>query len=77
MNCFKGPVDIVLEVISDPEKVAHEEMVGWIQSADDVFTGLEKFERFEDEWFLDHMAQVDDKFSFNIETKWALTGLVI
>jgi hypothetical protein len=69
VECFEGPVDIVLEVITYPDEIGHEELVGWIQSTDDVDKGLEKLERFEDEWFLDHMAEVDNKFNFNIETK--------
>ncbi len=69
IECFDGPIDIVLEVITYPDESAHEELVGWIQSTDDVNEGLEKLERFEDEWFLDHMAEVDNKFNFNIETK--------
>jgi hypothetical protein len=68
IECFGGPVDIVLELITFPDESAHEELVGWIQSTDDVIDGLEKFERFEDEWFLDHMDKVGDKFNFNLET---------
>ena len=68
-RCFGKPVDIVLEVMTYPEEAPYEELVGWIQSTDDVYVGLEKFERFEDEWFLDHLEQVGDRFNFNIETK--------
>ena len=69
IRCFGKPVDIVLEVMTYPEEAPYEELVGWIQSTDDVYVGLEKFERFEDEWFLDHLEQVGDRFNFNIETK--------
>ena len=69
IESFGRPVDIVLEVLAYPDESAHEEMVGWIQSTDDVELGLEKFWRFENEWFLDHMDEIGDKFNFNIETK--------
>ncbi len=69
VKSFGSPVDIVLEVITHPDETAHQELVGWIQSTDSVVGGLEQFDRFEDEWFLDHMHLVDDKFNFNIETR--------
>jgi hypothetical protein len=69
VESFGSPVDIVLEVITHPDETAHQELVGWIQSTDSVVEGLEKYDNFEDEWFLDHMYLVDDKFNFNIETK--------
>ncbi len=69
VRCFKGPVDVVLEVMTYSEETIYQELVGWIQSTDDVYEGLEKLERFEEEWFLDHMAKVGNKFNFNIESK--------
>lgn len=69
VECFEGPVDIVLEVLTYPDKSACEELVGWIQSNDNIDQGLEKLERFEDEWFLDHMAEIEHKFNFNLETR--------
>lgn len=69
LRCFGGPVDIVLEVITHPDEAAYRDLVGWIQSTEDVRTALEKLERFEDEWFLDHITLIGDKFNFNIETR--------
>lgn len=66
---FGGPVEIVLELITDPDEVGQQQLVGWIQSTDSVAEGLRKLDRFEDEWFLDHMYLVNDTFNFNIETK--------
>jgi hypothetical protein len=66
---FGQAIDVVLEVLTYPEEAAHEELVGWVQWAGDVHEGLERLERFDDEWFLDHMAEVETKFNFNIETK--------
>ena len=62
-KCFEKPVDIVLEVMSNTQ------LVGWIQNMDDVNEGLAKLDRFDKEWFLDHMAEVGNKFNFNIETR--------
>jgi hypothetical protein len=69
IRTFGTPVDVALEVISYPEAHAHDELVGWIQSTDDVYEGLDKLERFESEWFLDHLPEIGNKFNFNIETK--------
>ncbi|NIT62023.1 MAG: hypothetical protein GWN00_39265 [Aliifodinibius sp.] len=66
---FGQPLEMVLEVMSYPEEGAEEDLIGWIQSHDDVEEGLNKLERFEDEWFLDHMAEVDYRFNFNLETR--------
>lgn len=64
-----GSVDIVLEVVIDPDETAYQQLVAWVQSTDSVAEGLKKLDCFEDEWFLDHMHLVDDTFNFNIETK--------
>lgn len=67
---FDDSIEIVLEVLTYPgDETIHEELVGWIQSSNDVDEGLAKLERFEDEWYLDHMAEVGHNFNFNIETR--------
>lgn len=66
---FGGSVDIVLEVVIDPDETAYQQLVAWIQSTNSVTDGLKKLDRFEDEWFLDHMYLINDTFNFNIETK--------
>ena len=68
-RCFGGPVNIVLEVMTYSEKGAYDELVGWIQSTDDVSEGLEKIDRFGDEWFLEQLSRVGNRFNFNIEFK--------
>ena len=66
---FGRTVHVILEVITYPEESDHqEELVGWIQSSDDVDEGLDKLGRFDDDWFLDHMDEINGKFNFNIET---------
>jgi hypothetical protein len=70
LNQFFGtPLEIILELVIYPDETASEELVGWIQQTGDVDECLIRFEQFEDEWFLDHMDQVGDKFNFNIEIK--------
>jgi hypothetical protein len=66
---FGGLVDIVLEVITYPEEGAEDELVAWIQSTNTVDEGLEKLDRFEDEWAIDHLTSVATRFNFNIETR--------
>ena len=68
-RCFGDPVNIVLEVMTYPEEGAYDELVSWIQSTDDVSEGLEKLERFEDEWLSEQLSRVGNKFNFNIEFK--------
>jgi hypothetical protein len=68
-RCFGGPVNVVLEVVTYPENGAYDELVGWIQSTDDVSEGLEKLDRFGDEWFPEQLSRVGNRFSFNIEFK--------
>lgn len=70
VECFDDSIEIVLEVLSySADETTQEELVGWIQSTDDVDDGLTKLERFEDEWYLDHMDEIGHKFNFNIETR--------
>ncbi len=66
-KCFDAPIEVDLEVMSYAYATAYDELVGWIQSTDDVATGMKKLDRFEEEWFLDHMDMVHNKFNFNIE----------
>ena len=66
-KCFDAPIEVDLEVMSYAYESAYDELVGWIQSTDDVDTGMKKLDRFEEEWFLDHMEMVHNKFNFNIE----------
>jgi hypothetical protein len=69
VRIFGNSVEIVLEVLHFPERNASDELVGWIQSSDEVEIGLQKLEQFEEAWFLDHMAKIDHRFNFNIETR--------
>jgi hypothetical protein len=66
---FGSSVEVVLEVISYPQESAYSELVGWIQSTDAVSEGLEKLERFEDEWLFEQLTRVGNRFNFNIEFK--------
>ncbi len=70
VDCFGDSIEIKLEVLAYPaDEIIQEELVGWIQSTDDIDEGLARLDRFEDEWYLDHMAEVSSKFNFNIETR--------
>lgn len=64
---FGPEPDIVLELVAYPEETAYDELVAWIQSEDQVREGLEKLEEFEEEWFLDRLAEIGNEFNFNIE----------
>ena len=66
---FGEGVEVVLEVIDYPYANAQNELVGWIQVVGSIQDGLEKLDQFVDEWFLDHMAEVNHRFNFNIEIR--------
>lgn len=64
---FGQPLEITLEVMSFPEDATEDELIAWIKSSDEIETGLDKLEGFNDEWFLDRMQEVDYCFNFNLE----------
>jgi len=65
---FGASVRVVLEVLSYPEEGSYDELVGWIQSTDDVLAGLEKLEKFEEVWLPEHLDLSINTFNFNLET---------
>lgn len=65
---FGSSVSIVLEVMEHhTESDSYKELIGWIQSTDDVQNGMEKLEKFEDIWLQDQINKLGNKFNFNIE----------
>ena len=64
---FGETVNIVLEVMTYPAKNAYDELVGWIQSTDDIQRGLDRLEQLEDELLQEQIAKVGNMFNFNIE----------
>jgi len=64
---FGKDVRVVLEVISHPGEHPYEELVGWIQSMDQIEVGLDKLEKFEEEWLTEQLQKVGNVFNFNIE----------
>ncbi len=64
---FGEAVTIVLEVMTYPAENAYDELVGWIQSTDDIQKGLEKLEQLEDELFQEQIVKIGNRFNFNIE----------
>ena len=66
---FGKEIELILEVITYPYAIAQDELVGWIQFAGSIDDGLAKLDRFVDEWFLDHMEEVNNQFNFNVEVR--------
>ena len=66
VDYFDTPVTVVLELIRYPYEESYENLVGWIQSHDEVGDGLEKLDRFSDS-ISDKARGVDSLFHFNIE----------
>lgn len=67
VTVFGYPVEIVLEVMTYPEEGSYDELVAWIQSKDNIEEGLDKLEKFEDEWFREQPLWLDNRLNFNIE----------
>lgn len=64
---FGKAVRVILEVIDYPGEHPHEELVGWIQSADPIDVGVDKLEKFEAEWLTRQLQKVGNVFNFNLE----------
>jgi len=69
VNYFGQEVEVVLQVLHYPDEQAEPELVGWIQVYNDVETGMQQFDAFEEEWFLDHAHELNSRFNFNLEFK--------
>lgn len=65
---FGRNVQVTLEVIKYPDQDSTDDLVGWIQSRDDVRIGLEKLQNLEDDWFLKQPISIVSHFNFNLET---------
>jgi hypothetical protein len=66
---FGQAIEVVLELLYWAEEQMEPELVGWIQSTDDIETGLQKLDAIADEWFLHRTEQFNTRFNFNIEFK--------
>lgn len=66
---FGQEVEVVLQVLHYPDEQAEPELVGWIRIDADVETGMQQFDAFEEEWFLDHAHELNSRFNFNLEFK--------
>jgi hypothetical protein len=64
---FGETIQLVLEVMTYPEEVGSNELVGWIQMTGDINEGLDKLEQFEAEWLEEQLRKVGANFNFNIE----------
>jgi hypothetical protein len=64
---FGKDVSVILEVMTYPGEESYDELVGWIQSTDEIEIGLDKLEKFEEEWLTEHLQNVGNVFNFDIE----------
>lgn len=69
VKIFGPAVEVVLELLYWAEELMEPELVGWIQSTDDIESGLQKLDAIADEWFLHRTDQFNTRFNFNIEFK--------
>jgi hypothetical protein len=68
-HVFGKSISIVFELMTHNENEYYEELIGWIQSSDNIDEGLEKFDLFQNNWLERQIKIVGDKFNFNIEFK--------
>lgn len=66
-RCFGPNPQVALEVVQDPEVADWTQLVAYILTSLPVNQALDRLDRFDDEWFLDQVDQVDDLFNFNLE----------
>lgn len=66
---FSSPLEIVLDVMTYSKEGEFDELVGWIQSTDDLDTGLEKLEQLEESLDRYQDEEIKRLFHFNIEFK--------
>jgi hypothetical protein len=66
---FGKNVSLILEVMTCPGEESYDELVGWIQSTDEIEVGLDKLEVFEEEWLEKELRKVGNGFNFDIEFK--------
>ncbi|MDM8548626.1 hypothetical protein QUF72_01060 [Desulfobacterales bacterium HSG2] len=63
-DCFGTPLKVVLEIFPDD---GNPKMIGWIQSADNIKEGMEKFDQFENWYISKNFDLLTDNFNFSIE----------
>lgn len=61
---FGKDVSVILEVMTYPGEESYDELVGWIQSTDQIEVGLDKLEAFEEEWLTEQLRNVGNVFNF-------------
>jgi len=64
---FGSDVQVALEVVSDPEVDAPEELFGYILTSLAVDDALTRLDSFDADWFLDQLDRVGGRFNFNLE----------
>ncbi len=67
LNFFGQSVCVKLDVMKHYGENPHKELIGWIQSNDEIEEGLDKLDLFYEKWLSDQIKMCDNKFNFNIE----------
>lgn len=64
---FGSNPQVTLELISDPETTGWEQLYAYILTSLPVDDALDRLDRFDEEWFIGQLDQVDGLLNFNLE----------
>jgi len=67
LEIFGESVHIVFDVMEHYDEIPHKELIGWIQSKEEIEVGLDKLDLFYEKWLKEQIKICDNKFNFNIE----------
>lgn len=68
LHQYFGPdLQVALEVVSDPEVENWDELFAYILTPFSSDEALARLNRFDQDWFLDQLSQVDGKLNFDVE----------
>jgi len=66
-RCFGSDLQVILEVVSDPEVEGLEELFAYIHTRLPVAEAMAQLDKLDEEWFLDQLDRVDGHLNFNLE----------
>jgi len=67
LKFFGQSVCVKLDVMKHYGENPYKELIGWIQSKEEIEEGLDKLDLFCEKWLKEQIKLCDNKFNFNIE----------
>jgi hypothetical protein len=66
-ECFGPSLEVILEVVTDPEVHGLVEMVGYIVTSLTPEEAGKRLQRFDREWFLPQVSRANGRLNFDVE----------